>query len=313
MSGRINPPLPIHDTGPVLGLDERRPWEAPAPLRLWHVASLDAPTVALAWSCAFAWAADRRVAGWGPVALALITWAVYIADRLLDARAGMQSPPLHILRERHEFHWRHRRLLVSLGLLAALAAAGIVAIRLPAAARIPDTAVAAATLAYFSGIHARTGVMHRVESLLSRSSSKAILIGVLFTAGCLLPMASQVQPPGFISAARLLATPAIFFAALAWLNCHAIARWESPGSETVFSHIGRAGTLVALVGAVLAVLLAQTETRSALLIAAGTVSALFLTALDRLRFRFTPLALRATADLVLLIPALLLAVGSGHK
>jgi succinate dehydrogenase hydrophobic anchor subunit len=311
--GPINPPPPIHCPGPVFALDKRRLWEAPALLRLWHVASLDAPTVALAWSCAFAWAAHITVPWWGPASLALIAWAVYIADRLLDARAGMQSPPRHVLRERHEFHWRHRRVFVPLGFLAALAAARIVATRLPAAARIPDTAVATATLAYFSGVHARAGVLHRLEHLLSRSTSKALLIGVLFTAGCLLPAASQVPAPGFISAARVLAMPAMFFAVVAWLNCHAIAQWEAPGSDAAVGPLGRAGALVVLVGALVAVLLAQTEARSALLVAAGTASALLLTALDRFRHRLTPLALRAAADLVLLTPVLLLTFGSLSK
>ncbi len=310
MPGRINPPPPNHDPSPVLARDERRLWKAPAALRLWHVSSLDAPTVALVWSCAFAWAAHLRVPWWGPVALALITWAVYIGDRLLDAHAGMQSPPLHILRERHEFHWRHRRLFAPLGLLAALAAARIVALRLPAAARLPDTAVAAATLAYFSGVHARAGILHRVKCLLSRSTPKAILIGILFTAGCLLPAASQVSPPGFLPDCRLLAMPVILFAALAWLNCQAIAQWESPVSDAVLGQIGRSGTLVVLAGAVVAILLAQTDARSGLLAAAGTVSALLLTALDRFRHRLTPLGLRAAADLVLLAPALLLAFGA---
>ena len=313
MPGPINPPPLIHDPGPVFALDERPIWDAPVLLRLWHVASLDAPTVAIAWSCAFAWAARVTVPWWGPASLALIAWAVYIADRLLDARAGMQSPPRHILRDRHEFHWRHRRVFAPLGFFAALAAARIVATRLPAAARIPDTAVAAATLAYFSGVHARAGVLHRVEHLLSRSASKALLIGILFTAGCLLPIASQGPAPGFISAARVLAMPGMFFAVLAWLNCHAIARWESPGSDAGGGPLGRAGILVVMVGALIAVLLSQTEARSALLVAAGTASALLLTALDRFRHRLTPLALRAAADLVLLTPVLLLAFGSLHK
>ena len=311
MPGRINPFFPIRKPG--LTLVERRLWDAPAPLRLWHVASLDAPTVALVWSCAFAWAAHIRVPWWGPTSLALLTWAVYIADRLLDARAGMQSPPRHILQERHEFHWRHRWLFTSLALAAALAAARIVATRLPPAARIPDSLVAAATLAYFSGVHSRARVLHKIECLLSRFTSRPVLIAILFTAGCLLPVASQVAAPGFISAARMLAMPALFFAALAWLNCQAIARWESQGPHDDSGAIARVGTLVALAGAGAAVLLAPTEPRSALLVAAGTASALLLAVLGRFRHRLTPLALRAAADLVLLTPALFLAFGALRK
>ena len=304
MPGCNNPPPPIHKPSSL----ERRLWDAPAALRLWHVTSLDAPTVALVWSCAFAWIAHIRVPWWGPTSLALIAWAIYIADRLLDARAGMQSPPRHILRDRHQFHWRHRQVLAPLSVLAALAAARIVATRLPAAARIPDTAVAAATLAYFSRVHSRSGGVHGMKCPLSRFWWRALLIGILFTAGCLLPLASQVAAPGFIPATSRLAMPAMFFATVAWLNCHAIARWESPGSpDAAPGQIGRAGVLVAMAGIGLAALLAHAEPRSALLVAAGTASTLLLTALDRFRDRFTPRALRAAADLVLLTPALLLA------
>ena len=284
---------------------EHRVWDAPAPLRLWHLASLDAPTVALVWSYGFAWAAHIRVPAWAPASLALIAWAVYIGDRLLDARAGMQSPPLHVLRERHYFHWRYRRFLAPGGALAALAAAALVLTRLPAAARAPDTALATATLAYFSGIHSRRRISPALQAVLAPISPKPFLIGILFTAGCLLPLASQVPALAII---RGLAKPASFFVVLAWLNCYAIAEWESgdpihPSNST----LRRAG-LLAATGALLALFQAITEPRSALLVAAGTTSALLLALLDRLRHQLTPLALRAAADLVLLTPALLLVI-----
>ena len=46
-----------------------------------------------------------------------------------------------------------------------------------------------------------------MKCLLSRFTSRPILIAILFTAGCLLPAASQVARPGFILAARILAMP----------------------------------------------------------------------------------------------------------
>lgn len=296
-----NPSLPISKPRPER--TERRVWDAPAPLRLWHLASLDAPTVALVWSYGFAWAAHISVPAWAPVALALIAWAVYIADRLLDARAGMQSPPLHVLRERHYFHWRYWRFLAPGGVLAALAAAAMVLTRLPAAARVPDTALATATLAYFSGIHSRRRISPALQALLLPLSSRAFLIGILFTAGCLLPLVSQV--PG-LAIVRVLAIPASFFAVLAWLNCCAIAQWESSDPIRLSKGMVRKAGLLAATGALLALFEAITEPRSALLIAAGTTSALLLALLDRVRHRLTPLAVRAAADLVLLTPALLL-------
>ena len=67
-------------------------WDAPIPLRFWHLASLDAPTVALVWSLGFAWAAGVGLPVWAPLLLALVAWAVYVGDRLLDARAGFRRP-----------------------------------------------------------------------------------------------------------------------------------------------------------------------------------------------------------------------------
>ena len=279
----------------------RRVWDAPAPLRLWHLASLDAPTVALVWSCAFAWAAGIRLRPWAPIALALIAWAVYIGDRLLDARAGMQSPPLHLLRDRHYFHWRFRRVLAPVGLFAAAAAAQLVITRLPAAARLPDCAVAAVTLVHFSGVHARGRLLPALRRLLS----KPFLIAALFTAGCMLPLAAQVVRKGAVPAAYALALPALFFAALAWLNIRAIAQWESSlpalSSRPLLSSL----RWLAASGALLAVLFAGSEPRAAALLAVGTASALLLALLHRLRRILTPVALRAAADLTLLTPALL--------
>src|ERR1035441_1521773 len=82
---------------------------APVLLRLWHLGSLDAPTVAVTWSLAFAWAARVQLPAWVPILLALGTWAVYIGDRLLDARTAMRSGNLHRLRDRHFFYLTSRR------------------------------------------------------------------------------------------------------------------------------------------------------------------------------------------------------------
>jgi hypothetical protein len=284
-------------------------WEAPAPLRLWHVASLDAPTVAVVWSYGFAWAAHVHLAPWAPFVLALIAWAVYIGDRLLDAGAGMKSPPRHLLRDRHHFHWKHRQILATAGVIAGMAAAVIVCIRLPAGARGPDSAVAAATLAYFSGVHSRRRMWRFVERSFGRFPSRALLIGVLFTAGCLLPMASQVEPAALPSMGRILAIPAVFFAALASLNCYAIGKWESSPSTGTGNGVEGRALLLAAAAAVLAVILGANEARLAGLLAAVAGSSFLMALLERKRGRISPLALRAAADMALLTPAFLLLFG----
>lgn len=273
---------------------------APRPLLLWHLASLDAPTVAVAWSLGFAWAAGVRLPLWVPVLLSLGTWAVYIGDRLLDARAAMRSGNLHRLRERHFFHWRHRRILAPLALVAAGAAAAIIFNLMPATVREHNSVLAVAALAYFSGVHTSRRAFAWGRSIFS----KELLVGVLFTAGCALPALSRLATTTFGWSLGSLLAACTFFAFLAWLNCGSIEHWES---GKISGRISIAGRLLCLFGLLLALFLFPTRPNIASLIAAGSASSFLLVLLDRLRGRLTPLALRAAADLVLLTPLLLLA------
>jgi hypothetical protein len=276
--------------------------DAPAPLRLWHLASLDAPTVALVWSLAFASVAHVRLPPWVPVLLVLAVWSVYIADRLLDARAGLRDATLHHLRERHLFHWRHRRILMPLALAAALTAACIVFKLMPAVARERNSVLAAASLVYFTRVHAG----RKLSPVLPKLFSKELLVGLLFAAGCALPAYSRAT---FDTHTRLwtLLIPACFFALLAWLNCHAIDRWEAACDSASHFSIARLAALIALAGALLASAL-EAQPRSAALLIAAAAAALLIALLDALRARLTPVALRAAADLVLLTPALLIPI-----
>jgi len=274
-----------------------------APLRLWHLASLDAPTVAVVWGGAFAWTARIRLMAWPLTLLGLVVWAVYIGDRLLDARAGKRSSSEHELRERHFFHWRHRRVLAPLAVAAGVAAAAIVRGRVPAIALPQDSVVALATLAYFSGVHGRLKLPGAVGRLAKVVGSRECLVGTLFAAGCVLP-AWSVDPVGF--PLRLLVMPAVYFSALAWLNVRAITCWESEKRP------GRMAWLLAGVGMVLAAGLMAVQPRGAALVAAGAVSALLIGWLDRKRTlresALDPVTLRAAVDLVLLAPLLLVVV-----
>jgi hypothetical protein len=278
-------------------------------LRLWHLTSLDAPTVAVVWSCGFAWAAGIPLPVWAPVLLALVAWSVYIGDRLLDAQAGLRTPPLHHLRERHYFHWRHRLMLVSAALCAAGASAWMIFTLLPAGARVPDSAIGAATLAYFSGVHAQRRLPRVATRFLRPLFSKEFLVGVLFTMGCLLPVWSQSVLRAGHAAWRVLLLPGLFFMGLAWLNCHAIESWESADYEAGSERVARTACGVGLAGVVLAGILVFRMPHAAALIATGAMSAWLLAGLDLNRQRITPLALRASADLVLLAPLLLIPIG----
>jgi hypothetical protein len=285
------------------------PLDAPLPLRLWHLASLDAPTVAVVWAFGFAWAARIRLPVWVPVLLALGAWAVYIGDRLLDARSGLRSGALHRLRSRHRFHWRYRRIFVPLAVASAASAAWIIVVLMPAGAREGDSALAAAALAYFTRVHSSRGLQPSGSPFLSPtlfpSSTKELLVGLLFTAGCAFPVfGCAVVTPN--APPWPLFVPAVFFALLAWLNCYAIERWESGEKQLCGFHAYRPAGVLALAGLLLAIFVSAAQPRSAALLAAGAASALLLALLDRVRSSLTPLALRAAADLVLLTPLALL-------
>ncbi len=267
-------------------------------LGLWHLASLDAPTVALTWSWALAWTVHIRLPLWIPILLPLAVWPIYVVDRILDARAALRSISLKQLRERHLFHWRHRSILVPLASASALAAAWIIFHLMPHKVRMHDSVLAAASLVYFTRVH--TG--RRILPLLS----KEFLVGVLFTLGCALPTWSRIAPSQTASWLPLLVST-LFFALLAWLNCFAIDRWESQGERPARSPVSTLALGVAAAASICSLLLSASSPRSTLLLACGAIAALLLAVLDRSRSRLSPVTLRAAADLVLLTPALLLA------
>ena len=281
------------------------------PLELWHLASLDAPTVAVVWSLSFAWAAGARLAAWIPPLLAFTVWAVYIFDRLLDARAALHTAELSRLRERHYFHWRYRRALLPAAIVSAFAAAGLILACMPMAARERDSLLAAASLAYFARVHSG----HRIRPFLSALLTKELLVGLLFTTGCVLPALGALHAAH--GALWPLACAAAFFAALAWLNCHAIDRWESdirreseirPEPEARRGSPASSGFLLTAAGVLLASIMLFSYPRIGALLFAGAASALLLALLDRQREKLSAVTLRTAADLVLLAPVPLLAL-----
>lgn len=315
-------PLPLAQptTRPLFAPAESREFSAATfLLNHWHLASLDAPTVAATWTLAFAWVVHVPLPAWVPILIVLTVWSVYVGDRILDARSGLRADNPRRLQERHRFHWRYRRILLPLASLAAVAAACIIFSLMPVTARRRDSFLAAASLLYFTRVH--TG------RFASRLLSKEFLVGLLFTIGCVLPAFSRAASP-----LGLLA-PGTFFILLAWLNCHAIERWESAarisdeagcsracpepfegsriwdrGWRDEQNHVVALATLLALAGMALATALAFSQPRAAALTACAALSAILFALLDRLRSRIPAVPLRAAADLVLLTPVLLVPV-----
>ncbi|MGO9434663.1 MAG: hypothetical protein ACLP00_10255 [Terracidiphilus sp.] len=274
--------------------------DVPGPLRIWHLTSLDAPAVAVVWSFGFAWAAGVHLPLWVPVLLALGTWVVYIGDRLLDARIAIRSGDLSSLRDRHFFHWRHRRVFAPLACCASAVAIAIVFSLMPPAIRERNSVLAFAALAYFSRVH----LPHAHPKILVPLRSKEFLVGVLFTAGCAFPSFVRIHAvANFAVSLWPFLLVVTFFAALAWLNCSAIDRWES--SEATGN--STAAFALAAIGLISALVLFPYQPHDSALFLAGSASAFLLALFDIRRSRLTPLALRCAADLVLLTPILCIA------
>jgi hypothetical protein len=277
---------------------------APRWLALWHLASLDAPTVAVVWSLGFAWIAGVSLPHWTPALLALAVWSAYVIDRLLDARSGLRSGDPGRLRDRHFFHWRHRRVLLPMAGMAAGAATLLVLRYVPALLRERDSVLAAVSVAYFARVHSGS----RSRPFLSRLFTKELLVGVLFTIGCALPALGRLPPMPRVAHWAILGALA-FFAQLAWLNCHAIDSWESETIRRGRSPILLKSCLTAATGIVLCLLIFIPSPRAAAMAATGASSALLLAWLDCRRSRLSPVALRALADVALLAPAALVPIG----
>ena len=271
-------------------------------LELWHLASLDAPTVAIVWALAIARSAGVRLEPWIPLLLACGTWTVYVIDRLLDARRAINAHDFATLRERHFFHWRHRHALFPLATCAGVLAAALIIRWMPIATREHDSLIAAAALIYFSGVHAPA----QLPRWAFRIASKELLVGILFAAGCAAPALSHLH----VGASAWPILPSVLFlASLAWLNCAAINIWETQSTRI---RIPTSVATLSFAGLVAAMVLAPDHARVSALLGCGALSSLLLFVLHRMQHRLDPVTLRALADLILLTPVLLLIPGAPH-
>jgi hypothetical protein len=262
----------------------------------WHLLSLDAPTVAAVWSWSFARAAHISLPRFAPLLLAVGTWLVYVADRLLD---GLDRANRAQLRERHYFYAQHRKTFLAAGAAVTPVFAWVVFTRMSPAVRLEDSAVFAVAALYFLLVHAHGRAVERWLP-------KELAVGVLFA------MATGVPTWARIEGHRAALIPAIaVFAMLCWLNCVAIEVWEWPAAINSGAHrttqwVGRhlealaAGT--ALCAAALALVHLHQNALFCLYLAAALAGVLLL-GLARSR-HFTVMQLRVAVDAVLLTPLL---------
>jgi hypothetical protein len=177
---------------------------------LWpNLLSLDAPLIAVLWQDLLAWRYQVPLRAQGRIALFLTVWAIYIADRLLDAR----RPATTLEPARHRFYRRHRRFALALlgALLAATAAIAGFWLR-PAVLR-NGLAPLAAVAVYLAAVHLGGG---------SRQVAKEFVVAFVFTTGTFL-VAWTNDPASPLT----LLTPAAAFFVLCLANLAAIEKWES--------------------------------------------------------------------------------------
>jgi len=276
-----------------------RPTSIPATLAVyWHLLSLDAPTVAALWCWNFARVAHIRLPGLAPLQLAVGTWLVYVADRILD---GLSAAKPERLRERHFFYSRHRTAFLMAGAMVSPAFAWVVFTRMSPAVRLEDSAVFAVAALYFLLVHMHG---HAAERWLP----KELAVGVLFAAATTVPAWARAATERF----ALVPVVAIF-AILCWLNCVAIESWESPPSNTshpttvwAAQHLQRLALATVALSLALAFASLQNSARFCLLLASAMSALLLFWLANRKRY-LAPVQLRVAADAALLTPILFLA------
>jgi len=285
-----------------------------APIHAWHLLSLDAPSVATLWAFCFARAFHLTLS---PYALPLLfagTWLLYISDRILD---GLRRNPAH-LRERHFFYMRHRFAIATIAVPVCALLAWLILFHMLPAARRADILIFSVVSAYFALVHLRgPGI--------ERWFPKELIVAVVFASATAVPALARIAPPATRNPAQdkvILLLLSALFAALCWLNCVAIEKWEQPSRHLARRvsflaanpchadrttrwgqhHLRRIGFALALAAILSAALLLPSNPAAAALCFAAAASALLLIALDR--SPLSSLHLRIAADAALLTPLL---------
>jgi hypothetical protein len=255
----------------------------------WHLLSLDAPTVAALWAWFFARAMHLHIPRFAPLLLALGTWLLYVADRILDGLR--QGEPLH---ERHRFHARHRTAFLAAASLLAVLLAWAVFTRMRPEAIRDNSWIGIFALIYLFAVHRRPAF----------TLPKEVAVAILFAAAVAVPAWSRLGAGNGLGREQL-APAVVCFAGLCWINCVSIEKWEAGGSVTSTArwaslHLRRIVTMIALFSLV-AALLAPSRGLMTVYLAALLSSGLLLV-LDARSSQLSPLHLRIAADAALLTP-----------
>jgi hypothetical protein len=171
---------------------------------LWHLLSLDAPTVAALWFALAARSSHLQLHACDVAALALGTWMLYVLDRMLDARLGANEQK----EERHRFHGEHW-----IGFLWVMACAAPLLILL---LMHMEPRLLRAYLLLGLGLAGYLAVVH--TGLFARAVPKELAVGAIFAAAIFMPEC--------VAGGRAVILQALSFGALCWINCVLIYQRE---------------------------------------------------------------------------------------
>ena len=273
----------------------RRSESQTSPLALWHLLSLDAPTVATLWTWFLARCTHTPLSPVVPIAMFLAVWLLYATDRLLDTRRTTQrqsSAKREQLELRHVFHHSHRPAFTRIIQLVALALCPLILL-LPRAILLRYLGLAALLILWFV-------LIHTLSKTHPQSLPKEFAVGPFFAAAVSIPSLSAISTP-LLAAASL-------FALLCIQNCLYIHAWEhssQPASAHITTQLGvrRLGVIAAICTSFALALIPTARETAPIFLAIALASAL-LFALHHTRNSFDRTDLRAAADLVLLTPLL---------
>jgi hypothetical protein len=262
------------------------------PLWLWpNLLSLDAPLVAVLWQGFLAYRFSLPLRSSARLALGLTVWAIYLLDRLLDAR----RPPLvsGTAREpaRHRYYRRHWKIMAALLAVAIAADASIAILWLRPAILRSGLIPLAGVLVYLVTFHISSQPV---------KIPKEIAAAILFTAGTFLAAWAAIPCPS-------LAGPALAFFTLCLANMIAIEAWEwrelaSP-IHPVTHWLARTYLVWVPVTVMVCAIAGHNEWYTSIAVSAGACAALY-----RVGRRVSLEARRALVDGVLLSPIVFLLV-----
>lgn len=303
-------PLAPRSKGPQLVEHRYETRSRYALVELWHLLSLDAPTVAALWTAFIGWAAGVRTPLVQVAGMFLAVWILYAGDRLLDARPLFLSASAPYLEERHRFHHRHRQAFIAAAACATFPL--ILALH-----RTADPVLHLfLLLAVLLGLWLLLVHAGPAASTTSHRLPKEFAVGAFFPAAVFIPTVGRVPAlrPALLPAA-------LVFAALCTLNCLYLFAWEHPEraghahgmTRWAVRHLFLLTSFTILAAALAAAattsrfrpatsLLPRSLPHPCAPLLACLLSAACFPFLHRNRLRFTRLRLRALADLVLLSP-----------